>query len=121
MTLGEKQRLFVLNIAELIAWAYDHDYEFSFGEAYRTKEQAALNASNGSGISNSLHCKRLAIDLNLFTDHSIESDEDVYQTDSKAYRAIGEYWKSLNELNRWGGDFSRPDGNHFSMEHDGVK
>ena len=121
MTLGEKQRLFVINIAHLITWAYENDYELSFGEALRTAEQAALNASKGSGISNSLHLKRLAIDLNLFLDTSVDSDEDIYQTDSESYKPLGDYWKSLHPLNRWGGDFSKPDGNHFSMEHEGVR
>jgi len=121
MTLGEKQRLFVSLVGNLIQWAYTNDYEFSFGEAYRTPEQAALNARKGSGISNSLHTKRLAIDLNLFTDLTSDGDEDVYQTDSSAYYELGQYWKSLHPSCRWGGDFSRPDGNHFSFEHDGVR
>lgn len=121
MTLGEKQRLFTFNIAKLITWAYLNDYELSFSEAYRTPQQAALNATSGKGISNSLHTKRLAIDLNLFVDSSLEGDEDIYATDSESHRPLGEYWKSLHPLNRWGGDFSKPDGNHYSMEHEGVK
>ncbi|HBJ0947911.1 TPA: M15 family metallopeptidase, partial [Escherichia coli] len=32
----------------------------------------------------------------------------------------GEYWESLG--GSWGGRFkSRPDGNHFSLEHNGVR
>jgi hypothetical protein len=54
------------------------------------------------------------VDFNLFV-------AGVYMTNSGAYKPIGEYWKSLNPLNRWGGDFTKPDGNHFSMEHEGVK
>ena len=115
MKLGEKQRRFVELVARLIEWSYASGYELTFGECYRTPEQAALNAKSGAGISNSLHTKRLAIDLNLFID-------GVYQDRSEDYRALGDYWKSLDPLCRWGGDFkSRPDGNHFSMEHEGVK
>lgn len=121
MTLGDKQRLFSTLVAHLILWAYDHDYEVTFGDAYRSPAQAAANAAAGIGISNSLHTKRLAIDLNLFLDTSMETDEDVYATDSADYKPLGDYWKSLHPLCRWGGDFSRPDGNHFSMEHEGVK
>lgn len=120
MTLGEKQRLFVLLVGELVEWAYQHDYELSFGEAYRTPEQAALNAAKGSGIAKSLHCRRLAVDLNLYLDTTEGGDEDIYQTDSEAYRPLGEFWKSLHPDCRWGGDFSRPDGNHFSLTHEGV-
>lgn len=120
-TLGDKQRLFVLLIAELIQFAYDNDYELTFGECYRTPEQAALNAQSGKGISNSLHTKRLAIDFNLFLDTSPDGDEDIYAQNSEAFKELGEYWKSLHPLCRWGGDFRKPDGNHFSLEHEGVK
>lgn len=114
MTLGEKQRLFPYLIAQLLVWAYGENYEFTFGEAERSAAQAAANAAAGTGISNSLHLRRLAIDLNLFID-------GIYQTDSSAHAPIGEKWKSLHTLCRWGGDFSRPDGNHYSLEHEGVR
>lgn len=115
MTLGQQQRLFCKLVGELIGWAYAQPgMELTFSEAYRTPEQAALNAQKGTGISNSLHTKRLAIDLNLFLD-------GVYQTDSEAYRALGEHWKTLHPLCRFGGDFSRQDGNHFSLEYQGVR
>lgn len=120
MTLGEKQRLFTRYVGMLIAWAYKSGYALTFGDAYRSPEQAALNAAAGKGISNSLHGKRLAVDLNLFVDGN-------YITDSHAYKPLGDYWKSLDPLCRWGGDFKdkngrpKPDGNHFSMEHEGTK
>ena len=114
MTLGEKQRLFVKLIGQLIDWAYRNGYELTFGEAVRTQAQASANASSGAGISNSLHLIRLAIDLNLFKD-------GLYLTDSQAYKPLGDYWKSLHDLCRWGGDFvTRPDGNHFSLTHNGI-
>jgi hypothetical protein len=115
MTLGEKQRLFTKLVAQFITWAYSMGYEFTLGEALRTQAQADLNARTGTGISNSLHLVKLAIDLNLFIG-------GVWQTDTRAYKPLGEYWKSLHPLCRWGGDFVRlPDGNHFSLEHNGVK
>jgi len=101
-------------VADLIQWAFANGYELTFGEAYRTPEQAALNAKAGTGISNSLHTKRLAIDLNLFID-------GVFQTATEAYRPLGEHWKSKG--GSWGGDFAAPhqDGNHFSLEWEGVR
>lgn len=115
MTLGEKQRLFARYVGLLITYAYRMGYELTFGDAYRTPEQAAANAAAGSGIVNSLHTKRLAVDLNLFI-------KGQYVTDSSAYKPLGDYWKQLDPMNRWGGDFApRPDGNHFSLEHEGVK
>jgi hypothetical protein len=113
MTLSEKQQLFTVMVANLIQWAEEHGYHLTFGEAYRTTEQAALNARTGSGITNSLHTQRLAVDFNLFINGQ-------YQTDSTAYRPLGEYWESLG--GSWGGRFkTRPDGNHFSLEHNGVR
>jgi hypothetical protein len=114
MTLGQKQRLFTRLVGQLIAWAYANGYELTFGDAYRSPEQAAVNAAKGAGITNSLHTKRLAIDFNLFVNGE-------YQTSTESYRRLGEYWKSLDPLCCWGGDFSKPDGNHFSLQHEGVK
>jgi hypothetical protein len=113
LTLGEKQRLFTIHVARLILWANDHGYELTFGEAQRSMTQAVANSRSGAGIKNSLHLVRLAIDLNLFKD-------GIYQPDSAAHAPLGEFWKSLHPDNRWGGDFSKPDGNHYSMTHEGV-
>lgn len=112
MTLGELQREFAPKVALLIRWAYDHEYELTFGEAYRTPEQAKANAASGSGIAHSLHCDRLAIDLNLFKNGE-------YQSDTEAYRPLGEFWESIGGA--WGGRFSKPDGNHFSLAYGGRK
>ena len=114
MTLGEKQRRFAELVGRLIAWCYANGFELTFGECYRTPEQAALNAKTGAGISNSLHTKRLAIDVNLFVD-------GVYQQESEAYRPLGDYWKTLDPECAWGGDFTKKDGNHFSLAHEGVR
>lgn len=114
MTLGEKQRLFTKLVADLISWAYAHGFELTFGDAYRSPEQAAANAAAGTGIAKSLHTQRLAIDLNLFKGGE-------YQAESEAYREMGDYWKTLDPLCCWGGDFSKPDGNHFSVTHEGRK
>ncbi len=107
MTLSEKQQLFTVMVASLIHWAEEHGYRLTFGEAYRTPEQAALNAKKGSSISNSLHTQRLAVDFNLFVNGQ-------YKTRTEDYLPLGEYWESLGGA--WGGRFkSRPDGNHFSF------
>lgn len=112
MTLGEHQRKFTRMIGQLIMWAYANGYELTFGEAYRTPEQAKLNEQSGKGIANSLHRQRLAVDFNLFINGE-------YQTDSAKYKRIGEYWESIGGA--WGGRFSKPDGNHFSLAYFGVK
>jgi len=111
-TLGQKQRRFTRLVGLLIEWAYKQGYELTFGDAYRSPEQAKQNAATGKGIINSLHCERLAIDVNLFID-------GVYQTDSAAYEPLGAFWESLGSDCAWGGRFKRPDGNHFSVRHGG--
>lgn len=115
MTLHEQQSLFARLTGLLIGQAFAMGYEVTFGECYRTPEQAALNAKSGAGISNSLHTQRLAIDLMLFKD-------GAYLTKSEDYEPLGVWWEAQNPLNAWGGRFiSRPDGNHFSSTRDGIK
>jgi hypothetical protein len=72
----------------------------------RTKEQAAWYAARGMGVNNSLHCYRLAIDINLFK-------LGKYLTRTEDYEWLGRYWESLDEDNKWGGNGN--DGNHFAM------
>lgn len=115
LTLKEKQWLFMELLAKLIVFVQSKGYKCRAGELYRTPEQAALNAKSGAGISNSLHTIRLAVDLILD-----DADGD-WLKDSAAYAFAGEYWKSLHPLCAWGGDFAKPDGNHFSVSHGGVK
>lgn len=114
-TLREKQSRFALGVALLIQEADARGYAVTFGEAYRTPEQAALNAAKGSGISNSLHTERLAIDLNLFKDGR-------YITDGEGHTELGRWWKSLSPDHRWGGDFVKlKDFNHYSLSIDGRR
>ncbi len=97
----------------LIDKIYADGYACTFGECYRTPQQAALNAAAGIGIAHSEHTQRLAIDLNLFKD-------GVYQTESSAWKPWGDWWVTKHPAARWGGNFSKPDGNHFSLTYGGV-
>ena len=106
------QSLHVRLVAKLIGYATERGYELTWGEAWRTPEQAALNAKKGTGIANSLHIDRLAVDLNLFRD-------GIFLTDGAAHKPLGEYWESLHPLARWGGRFN--DANHYSLEWGGRK
>jgi hypothetical protein len=64
------------------------------------------------GHKKSTHKMKLAIDLDLFL-------YGQYVVDTETHRALGEFWESLHPLCRWGGRFG--DGNHYSIEHGGVK
>lgn len=116
MTLRQKQSAFAQCAAALILQMGRSGYEVTFGETYRSPETAALNAKKGSGIANSLHTQRLAIDLNLFLNGK-------YLTTTEDHRIFGEWWEAygvkLGLPLRWGGRFK--DSNHYSLEHAGRK
>lgn len=109
-TLREKQSRFVKLLATLIEKAYDLGYELTLAEAYRPPELAKLYQQQGRGIANSLHTQRLAIDLNVFRQGQL-------LVDGSTFEALGQFWESIGGT--WGGRFK--DGNHFSLEHNGVK
>lgn len=110
-TLGQKQRRFARMLAQLIIWAYDNEYEVSFGDAYRDPRVfGPMGEPKGYGKSNSCHKLRLAVDLNLFKDGAfLQNTED--------HKPLGEQWESMGGT--WGGRFQ--DGNHYSLEHQGFK
>jgi len=100
LSLRSKQSLFALLVTFLIQKAYEMGYEITLGDAW---------AHDGHKQC-SLHYKRLAIDLNLFRDGK-------YLTRDEDHQELGEYWESLG--GSWGGRFG--DGNHYSLEHEGIK
>ena len=115
MTLREKQSIFVILVSDLIQYIYDQKYELTFGETYRSPEEAARLAKLGKGIKASLHTQKLAIDLNLFKDGK-------YLSSTESHRQFGEKWESWSTEDYqccWGGRFG--DGNHYSIAHGGRK
>lgn len=84
----------------------------TFGETYRSPEEAKRLAKLGIGLKDSLHISKLAIDLNLFKDGR-------YLSSTESHKKIGEWWERQDELCCWGGRFG--DGNHYSLTHGGRK
>lgn len=137
-TLGAKQRRFALLFARWVVAVHNMGYAITFGEAYRSDEQAEINAmgaagrrtlvqilmahfpelarrianNTGSGIRNSLHESRLAVDVNLFYGGTWISDGG-----SPHWERVGKLWESMGGT--WGGRFA--DANHLSLEHEGRK
>lgn|GEM_PF-137819 len=109
-SLVEKQQAFAQDVMRLLVYIDSQGYSFTFGETMRTPEQAEIYAQQGIGIKNSLHCKRLAIDINLF------DPSGNYMKDSNDHAPFGAYWKTLHQNNRWCGDFIRCDGNHYERQ-----
>jgi hypothetical protein len=111
MTLREKQSKFAHMVAMLLLQAEMLGYEVTLGDAYRDPRCPY-------GSPKSAHKKRLAIDLNLFM-------HGKYLTYTAAYEPLGVYWEMIGGT--WGGRFKdssgrpKPDGCHFSLEHNGVR
>jgi len=113
MTLSAKQHLFTRLLGKLLVYIYTlPGHTASIREVQRSKLQAEANAAAGIGIAKSLHISSLAAAIMLFRDNEfLVKPED--------YKVLGDYWLSLDPRCRWGGNFSKPDAVHFSIEHEG--
>jgi len=105
--LGDKQRLFAYLVPHLIQKALELGFEVTLGDANRSKEECERR-----GMKDSLHGKRLAIDLNLFRDGK-------YLKKTEDHLELGEWWEAQHEDCCWGGRFN--DGNHYSLAHGGKQ
>ena len=110
-SLREKQWRFVKMLSQLVAKADELGYELTLGDAYRDPRlHGPMGTKLGYGHPKSCHKLRLAQDYNLFKDGE-------YLPATSDYEPLGLFWESLGGT--WGGRFR--DGNHFSLEHEGVK
>lgn len=103
-----EQAQFLHDACKLIQFATAAGFVVTAGELFRTAEQQAIYYKTGrSKTMDSNHLKRLAIDLNFFKD-------GVLCYDMNALKVVGQYWESLDQKNRWGGNFkSIKDVPHF--------
>lgn len=111
MELFKQQSLFAFDVAKLLSHIQSKGLYCSFADAYRDPAMAAIYAKEGKGIQDSLHCKRLAIDLNIFDATGVFLPQD-----NATYEELGAFWESLNPLNKWGGKFPRRDLDHFQRD-----
>jgi hypothetical protein len=110
-TLSQKQQRFSRMVQVLMGKAFELGYEITLGDAYRDPRlHGQIGEKMGYGHAKSCHKLRLAIDLNLWK-------SGVYLQTTEAYTELGLYWESKGGT--WGGRFQ--DGNHFSVEHQGMK
>lgn len=113
MSLRKKQTEFARLVPRLIDKAFELGFEVTLGDAYRDpRVHGIMGVRKSYSHPKSAHKVRLAIDLNLFKDGEfLEQTED--------HRPLGEWWEQQHPDARWGGRFD--DGNHYSLEHQGVK
>lgn len=110
----EKQAKFLELLCRFILTLTERGYKVTAGEIWRSPEQAALYKAQGKGIANSLHCLRLAADLNLFKDGELLG----------RCEEAGVLWESMSEgeyVCCWGGRFTKQDCDHYSLMHQGIK
>lgn len=93
-------------------------HQVAMGEAHRPAWVASQYAKRGIGISESLHTKKLAIDLLLFVD-------GVYQSQPEAYKPLAELWlqvaPAFGVVPAAGYYFKSRDAVHFSCAWEGFK
>lgn len=110
-TLSNAQQRFSVMVANLILQATNMGFQVTLGDAYRDPRlHGALGEKKGYGHAKSCHKLRLAIDLNLFRDGK-------FLANTADHLPLGEWWESQGGT--WGGRFN--DGNHYSLEWQGVK
>jgi hypothetical protein len=110
--LLQRQQLFASLVPRLIDAALGLGFGVTLGETRRPRTILSRLTPAGVGSPRSLHPDGLAIDVHLFRG-------DVYLTRTEDHSELGAIWKGLHPLCRWGGDFSRPDGNHYSVTYQG--
>lgn len=109
-SLVEKQARFAQMVALLIQEAERLGYMVTFGDAYRDpRAHGAQGIKIGYSAARSAHKFRLAVDLALFRG-------GVYLRATADYEPLAGFWRALGGT--WGGDWG--DGNHFSLEHQGI-
>lgn len=114
MKLGDKQELFMRLLPRLIDKAHELGYQIRGGDLFRDpRTNGAYDVKLGYSSAKSNHKLKLAIDLNLFKDGK-------FMTETSDHQQLGEWWETQHELCRWGGRFTNPDGNHYSLFHNGA-
>lgn len=117
MSLSKIQQEFTVCTAQLINFAVSQGIGLTYGDAHRDERvHGAFGQKKSYSAKFSVHKKRLAVDFNVFVD-----GQYIMNGGHEAYKILGEEWKRIHPLARWGGDFASGDANHFSFEWEGYK
>jgi len=108
MSLINEQVAFFQDLLKLGAFINTTGLVVVARELQRPLEMQQLYIKSGrSKTMNSMHLKSCAIDLYFFKDGKLTYDMVLL-------KPIGDYWESLNQKNRWGGNWkSFKDVPHF--------
>lgn len=109
LTLREARCSFTLALSKLVLYAQTIGYQVAFDEV---TEHLTTRDPTSDHTPGSLHHLGLAGDLILYKD-------GLYLSASEDYEPLGLWWVQYgidHELPlAWGGNFTKPDGNHFSL------
>jgi len=106
MSRSDEQHEFLYDITLLVQYGMRIGFKITPGEMLRTVDQQRIYFSDGrSKTMNSQHLKGLAVDFNFF-----KGGQYINALERQAesiLRPLGEFWESLNEKNRWGGNWDK--------------
>lgn len=100
MNLSDEQFDFAKDCVLFELWMINQGYKFTYGEAWRPDEMQKIYYEQGKSKiqGRGPHGLRLARDYNIWVNGSLTYKKEDLQP-------IGDFWESLNSLNRWGGNF----------------
>lgn len=98
-TLREEQNIFSRDLVKLLTFLFEHGYEVSIGEVFRTPEQQKIYVDTGrSKTLYSNHLKKCAADLAIFKDGKLLTSKEELQF-------VGDAWEVMSAKNSWGGNW----------------
>lgn len=98
MTLFEHQQVFTKHFTMLVMKALELEFKTVIAEVQRPVEMQKIYVQTKRSMTmKSMHLQKCAGDLVMVKDGKICSREDV--------KPLGDYWESLDPLNRWGGSW----------------
>jgi len=106
MSLSDEQMKFLYDMTLLDQYAIRLGFKVTPGEMLRTEYQQRIYFSTGrSKTMNSMHLKGLAADRNFFKGGQYINS--LGREGERILRPLGIFWESLDEKNRWGGNFDK--------------
>lgn len=114
LTLRQARCQFTTALAHLVLHAESLGYELAFAEGM---DRITAKDPTSDHMKTSLHHIGLAQDIDLYL-------KGVYLMDSEDHEPLGTWWEDYGIEHGlplvWGGNFKRPDGNHYSLRYGGV-